>query len=73
MSYVEGCWSPSLVACLDGRQAKLTVENDSQDGKSAFWRRVVIEKPFGHSLDSARELTAAAGLRATLPSLPQLR
>jgi glucose-6-phosphate 1-dehydrogenase len=39
-------------------QAKLTVENDSQDGKSAFWRRVVIEKPFGHSLDSARELNA---------------
>ena len=23
-----------------------------------FWRRVVIEKPFGHSLDSARELNA---------------
>ncbi|RTL79413.1 MAG: glucose-6-phosphate dehydrogenase [Hyphomicrobiales bacterium] len=24
--------------------------------KPKFWRRVVIEKPFGHSLDSAREL-----------------
>jgi glucose-6-phosphate 1-dehydrogenase len=25
-------------------------------GKPSFWRRVVIEKPFGHSLQSAREL-----------------
>jgi glucose-6-phosphate 1-dehydrogenase len=29
-----------------------------EDGRPAFWRRVVIEKPFGHSLDSARELNA---------------
>ena len=34
--------------------AKLT--NEDKDGKHQFWRRVVIEKPFGHSLDSAREL-----------------
>ncbi|MGH6882661.1 MAG: glucose-6-phosphate dehydrogenase, partial [Hypericibacter sp.] len=34
-------------------QAKLT---DQSEGR--FWRRVVIEKPFGHSLDSARELNA---------------
>jgi glucose-6-phosphate 1-dehydrogenase len=27
-------------------------------GKARFWRRVVVEKPFGHSLDSARELNA---------------
>ncbi len=35
-------------------QAQLTDQPD--DG--AFWRRVVIEKPFGHSLDSARALNA---------------
>jgi glucose-6-phosphate 1-dehydrogenase len=34
------------------------VETPEQDGKTAFWRRVVIEKPFGHSRDSARELNA---------------
>jgi glucose-6-phosphate 1-dehydrogenase len=38
-------------------EAKL-VETPEQDGKPKFWRRVVIEKPFGHSLDSARELNA---------------
>jgi glucose-6-phosphate 1-dehydrogenase len=27
-------------------------------GEASGWRRVVIEKPFGHSLDSARELDA---------------
>ena len=30
-----------------------------QNGKNQFWRRVVVEKPFGHSLRSARELNAA--------------
>jgi glucose-6-phosphate 1-dehydrogenase len=29
-----------------------------QYGKRRFWRRVVIEKPFGHSLSSARALNA---------------
>ncbi len=29
---------------------------DQSEGR--FWRRVVIEKPFGHSLESARELNA---------------
>jgi glucose-6-phosphate 1-dehydrogenase len=38
--------------------AKLTDQNEDPDGKHRFWRRVVIEKPFGHSLDSARELNA---------------
>jgi glucose-6-phosphate 1-dehydrogenase len=33
-------------------------ETPEQDGKPRFWRRVVIEKPFGHSLESARELNA---------------
>jgi glucose-6-phosphate 1-dehydrogenase len=39
-------------------KAKLTDQNEDKDGKRRFWRRVVIEKPFGHSLDSARELNA---------------
>ncbi|MET1026333.1 MAG: glucose-6-phosphate dehydrogenase [Dongiaceae bacterium] len=42
-------------------KAKLTDENDGTKGKRRFWRRVVIEKPFGHSLDSARELDAQIG------------
>jgi glucose-6-phosphate 1-dehydrogenase len=32
------------------------LDEELRDGKSQRWRRVVIEKPFGHSLDSAREL-----------------
>jgi glucose-6-phosphate 1-dehydrogenase len=39
-------------------KAKLTDQGDDQDGKHKFWRRVVIEKPFGHSVDSAHELDA---------------
>jgi glucose-6-phosphate 1-dehydrogenase len=38
--------------------AKLTDQDEDQNSKRRFWRRVVIEKPFGHSLDSARELNA---------------
>ncbi len=38
--------------------AKLTDQNEDDYGQHAFWRRVVVEKPFGHSLDSARELNA---------------
>jgi glucose-6-phosphate 1-dehydrogenase len=34
------------------------LDEDLRDGKPQHWRRVVIEKPFGHSLDSARELNA---------------
>jgi glucose-6-phosphate 1-dehydrogenase len=37
-------------------KSKLTDQNEDRNGKPRFWRRVVIEKPFGHSLDSAREL-----------------
>jgi glucose-6-phosphate 1-dehydrogenase len=40
-------------------RAKLTDQNEDADGKPKFWRRVVIEKPFGHSLDSARALNAS--------------
>jgi glucose-6-phosphate 1-dehydrogenase len=39
-------------------KAKLTDQDEDKDGKPRFWRRVVVEKPFGHSLDSARELNA---------------
>jgi len=39
-------------------RAKLTNQDEDKNGKHQFWRRVVIEKPFGHSLDSARELNA---------------
>ena len=40
-------------------KAKLTDQNEDENGKPRFWRRVVIEKPFGHSLDSARALNAS--------------
>jgi glucose-6-phosphate 1-dehydrogenase len=39
-------------------KAKLTDQLEDEGGKRRYWRRVVIEKPFGHSLDSARELNA---------------
>ncbi|MGO9006645.1 MAG: glucose-6-phosphate dehydrogenase [Beijerinckiaceae bacterium] len=45
-------------------KAKLTNQGDDKNGKHRFWRRVVIEKPFGHSLGSARELNA--GILRTL-------
>jgi glucose-6-phosphate 1-dehydrogenase len=32
------------------------VDEHLQDGRPGRWRRVVVEKPFGHSVDSAREL-----------------
>ncbi|HEY6432075.1 MAG TPA: glucose-6-phosphate dehydrogenase [Acetobacteraceae bacterium] len=32
--------------------------DEAHAGDAEHWRRVVIEKPFGHSLDSARELNA---------------
>jgi glucose-6-phosphate 1-dehydrogenase len=44
--------------------AKLTDQHEDQNGKRRFWRRVVIEKPFGHSLESARALNA--GILRTL-------
>jgi glucose-6-phosphate 1-dehydrogenase len=34
------------------------LDEELQDEKPQRWRRVVIEKPFGHSLPSARELNA---------------
>ena len=41
--------------------AKLTDQGAGGDVARRFWRRVVIEKPFGHSLDSARALNAVVG------------
>src|SRR6185437_2359168 len=37
-------------------KARLTNQDEGKSGAGPFWRRVVIEKPFGHGLDSAREL-----------------
>jgi glucose-6-phosphate 1-dehydrogenase len=34
------------------------VDEQEREGKPSFWRRVVIEKPFGHSLESANQLDA---------------
>jgi glucose-6-phosphate 1-dehydrogenase len=45
-------------------RAKLTNQNEDQKGNHRFWRRVVVEKPFGHSLDSAHALNAR--IRRTL-------
>lgn len=45
-------------------EARLTEEESDGSGKRQYWRRVVIEKPFGHSLESARELNAS--IRRTL-------
>ncbi|WP_045838003.1 glucose-6-phosphate dehydrogenase [Hyphomicrobium sp. 99] len=39
-------------------KAKLTDQHEDENGKHRYWRRVVIEKPFGHSLESARKLNA---------------
>jgi glucose-6-phosphate 1-dehydrogenase len=38
--------------------ASLTDQDEDEDKKPAFWRRVVIEKPFGHDLPSAKALNA---------------
>ena len=40
-------------------KATLTDQGEDKNGKPRFWRRVVIEKPFGHSLDSARALNTS--------------
>jgi glucose-6-phosphate 1-dehydrogenase len=39
-------------------KAKLTDQADDKADQTKTWRRVVIEKPFGHSLKSARALNA---------------
>ena len=37
-------------------RSKLSEQPEDTNGAHRFWRRVVFEKPFGHSFDSAREL-----------------
>jgi len=39
-------------------KAKLSTQNLAPGTDHRYWRRVVIEKPFGHDLKSARELNA---------------
>jgi glucose-6-phosphate 1-dehydrogenase len=39
-------------------KARLTDQRRAPDGTNSAWRRVVIEKPFGHDLESARALNA---------------
>jgi len=39
-------------------KAGLIDQPRDDDGRPRYWRRVVFEKPFGHSLDSARKLNA---------------
>ncbi|MDR3460926.1 MAG: glucose-6-phosphate dehydrogenase [Beijerinckiaceae bacterium] len=39
-------------------KAGLSDQPSDQHGKPKFWRRVVIEKPFGHDVSSARALNA---------------
>jgi glucose-6-phosphate 1-dehydrogenase len=38
--------------------SKAGLTDQALQGEPRFWRRVVVEKPFGHSLQSARELDA---------------
>ncbi|PKU24742.1 glucose-6-phosphate dehydrogenase [Telmatospirillum siberiense] len=39
-------------------KAKLSDQGEDENKTPRFWRRVVFEKPFGHDLDSARELNS---------------
>jgi glucose-6-phosphate 1-dehydrogenase len=43
---------------VDRLGASGLTNTSEQEGKPRFWRRVVIEKPFGHSRDTACELNA---------------
>ncbi len=40
-------------------KARLSKQGEDKDGKPAFWRRVVVEKPFGHDVASATALNAS--------------
>ena len=55
---------PVVVSQL--KRSGLSSAPESPDGKRQPWRRVVIEKPFGHDLASAQELNAM--LDAVFPS-----
>jgi len=53
LALADRLFAPTVEAL--GRAGLVEEPRDDQ-GRRRFWRRVVIEKPFGHSLDSAREL-----------------
>src|SRR6478609_3752185 len=56
---------PKDFAVVAGQLKSLGLVDDTADGADR-WRRVVIEKPFGHDLESARELNNV--LRSTFPT-----
>jgi glucose-6-phosphate 1-dehydrogenase len=49
---------PSQFAEIVGQLGRVGLDHEHHDGG---WRRVVIEKPFGHDLDSARRLNREVG------------
>jgi glucose-6-phosphate 1-dehydrogenase len=49
---------PSQFAEIVGQLGRVGLDHERHDGG---WRRVVIEKPFGHDLDSARKLNREVG------------
>jgi len=56
---------PKDFAVVAGQLKSSGLVDDTADGADR-WRRVVIEKPFGHDLESARELNNV--LRSTFPT-----
>ena len=49
---------PSQFAEIVGHLGRVGLDHETHDGG---WRRIVIEKPFGHDLDSARRLNREVG------------
>ena len=49
---------PSQFADLVGQLGRVGLDHERHDGG---WRRIVIEKPFGHDLDSAKKLNREVG------------
>ncbi|HYH92302.1 MAG TPA: glucose-6-phosphate dehydrogenase [Candidatus Saccharimonadales bacterium] len=49
---------PSQFAEIVGQLGRVGLDHETHDGG---WRRVVIEKPFGHDLDSAKRLNREVG------------
>ena len=49
---------PSQFAEIVGQLGRVGLDHERHDGG---WRRIVIEKPFGHDLDSARRLNREVG------------
>ena len=49
---------PSQFAEITGQLGRVGLDHELHDGG---WRRIVIEKPFGHDLDSARRLNREVG------------